>query len=442
VKRTAIQESPELSASAPRWLRRIAATTVIATPIFVSVSGLETFRVPKELFTIATALVMLPLFPLILTPPVIGRLRAHRLAILLASSAATWVTLCALWSANSGRRDAVVIAWATFIQFIAFLVIAEERTPSPVYWMAIPSAINTVVLVLERWAHWSPVRVVDIEGTHPVTALLGNGNDIGMTLFLGAAAFITIATVETRARWRRMAWASAALFSLGVVLSYTVTAIVALGVTMFLFAIMRLPTWQKRVVVALGLVAIAVILAGVVPGLRVRVVGAYETAREHRYNELLSNRLEPFLAAMEMFRARPVTGLGPKGFATHYFEYKLLVDEKYRTLMPEKMAAWSRGRLINFGEAHDEYLQIAAELGIIGLVLFLAGIVFLGSRGAAPPSTDDECSRFAARLALPLAAGFAVLCVAQFPLRIAAARMFMTLLVALTIAWTSAGERA
>src|SRR5512138_2087556 len=102
---------------------------------------------------------------------------------------------------------------------------------------------------------------------------------------------------------------------------------------------------------------------------------AWTAAREHHYNELLSNRLVPFLAAWEMFRDAPVAGVGPSGFATEYFDYRLRIDDKYRDILSEQMADWSLGRVINFGETHNEFLQTAAELGIVGLVLLIAAIV-------------------------------------------------------------------
>ena len=401
-------------------------------------AGFETFRVPKEIFSLACSLAMLPLLPLVVTKPVLLRLREQRLPIALAAGAATWVTLCALLSHNSGREEAVITVWSTFVQFITFLIVAQNWTLNPLYWIGIPAAANTVVLTLERWAHWSPFRIVDIEGTHPATALLGNGNDAGMTLFLAATAFIALAMAESRRRRRRIAWAGAAFFTLGVVLSYTVTAIIALGVTVFTFAIMRLPSWRSRVTAAALMFAIAIILAGTVPGLRSRFGAAYETARAHRYNELLSNRLEPFLAAIEMFRQHPFLGIGPNGFATQYYDYKIYVDTKYRSLMPEDRAEWSRGRLINFQETHDEYLQILSELGIPGVLFLIAALIFVGSRSFGRQSLlrSNDCREFAVRLAFPLAAGFAVLCLAQFPFRIAAPRVFMTLLTAATCAWT------
>lgn len=80
--------------------------------------------------------------------------------------------------------------------------------------------------------------------------------------------------------------------------------------------------------------------------------------------------------ALEMFDANKITGIGADNFGLEFNEYRAAYsarEENRQTanqqeeLMPER--------------AHNEYLQIAAELGIVGIVIFSAfifGVVRLG----------------------------------------------------------------
>ena len=435
--RVAVPAPVEQPATAVRIVRALGVAAVVITPVIISTLGLETFRIPKELFATAAALSILPFLPLVLSERFLERLRNDAAPVVVACMSLAWIAFCGARMNHPTSNETVVAAWSAPIVFVAFLVSAQYRTLHLLYWLAIPAGANTIVLILERALAWSPFKIIDIEGTRPATALLGNGNDIGMTLFIATVAFIALAIVEVRPMWHVAAALLAIFFGAGVIFSYTVTALAALATSMFMFAILRIEKRAHRVVLAAVLLSVPVVVIGLVPGLRHRFISAYENARAHRYNELLSNRLEPSLAAIEMFRAQPITGLGPAAFDTYYFDYKLKVDQKYRTLMPEDMAEWSKGRLINFSETHNEYLQIAAELGTVGVLLFLAGLVVIGSRSLMrSKGAEDDCARFARTVALPLASGFAVLCIAQFPFRIAAPRVLMTAVTALVIGWT------
>jgi O-antigen ligase len=155
-----------------------------------------------------------------------------------------------------------------------------------------------------------------------------------------------------------------------------------------------------------------------------------EWFRAGEYNALLTDRLAPFAAASLMTQDHPWIGVGPGAFGWNYFTYKVRAEQRH----PELRKAWSRG--INYGEVHNDHLQVLAEGGVVGYALFLTCVILLASIswrqriGDAPPP-----AKFALLLALPLAVLWLVVSIAQFPLETTAVRMIIVHFAALCATW-------
>jgi O-antigen ligase len=92
----------------------------------------------------------------------------------------------------------------------------------------------------------------------------------------------------------------------------------------------------------------------------------------------------------------------------------------------------------NFGEAHNDHLQVLAGTGLVGYGFMLAAIALLASRSfIRRADDDDERARFARLASLPLAIGFSVSALAQFPLELAAALTAYLFYSALCVAWST-----
>jgi O-antigen ligase len=147
------------------------------------------------------------------------------------------------------------------------------------------------------------------------------------------------------------------------------------------------------------------------------------------YQRAFSERLLPFLAAVEMTRDHPLLGVGPGCFQYHFMRYRLALPMRYP-------AALTQGWPMNWGEVHNDHLQVASETGLPGYALFLGALgvaAGIGSRRRAPAATAEAA--FARALRWPLAAGVFVLCLAQFPMELAAPRLMLLSLGALCIGW-------
>ena len=148
---------------------------------------------------------------------------------------------------------------------------------------------------------------------------------------------------------------------------------------------------------------------------------------------LTSNRVPAAMTTFDMFRDRPLLGLGPHVFQARYMPYRMKLEERH----PEFIQL---GR-DNFGEAHNDHLQVLAETGIPGyvlLLLFAGSIAMLTLRR---PALDDDRARFAGAFAFPAVAAFLAVALGQFPMELTAASVTYTYAAALCFAWRPDADR-
>jgi putative inorganic carbon (HCO3(-)) transporter len=158
---------------------------------------------------------------------------------------------------------------------------------------------------------------------------------------LGAGGLAAIATALTFSRGAALA---AGLIVLAMIamryvrLSHVLAALVMVGAVL-----VAVPAYAERVA---SLADIGVLLAD-------------EPAGSATDNSLLSRATEN-LAALNVFADHPLLGVGPEQFPAYYRDY---ADE-----IGISVRAADR-------EAHNLYLEIAAETGILGLIAFLGAVV-------------------------------------------------------------------
>ena len=95
--------------------------------------------------------------------------------------------------------------------------------------------------------------------------------------------------------------------------------------------------------------SIAVLAAALIASV---AMGALPKLRLHRYVWSASARMDYWTAGMRMVRQRPLMGVGLGNFADHFFAHKTRTGEETRY-------------------AHNDYLQILAETGAVGLLAFV-----------------------------------------------------------------------
>jgi putative inorganic carbon (HCO3(-)) transporter len=162
-----------------------------------------------------------------------------------------------------------------------------------------------------------------------------------------------------RLAMRALALALAVVIFAGVILSFSRGALLALAVA----AVWLVITERKRLSAAILVAAIVglsvVVIAGFLRSDRSALRQGL-TAKERVATANIESRLSSWRGALVMAQGHPLLGVGPGNFQDYYF---------IATGHPPGSISYV---------AHDAYLEIAAELGLIALVILLAfiGIAF------------------------------------------------------------------
>ena len=173
---------------------------------------------------------------------------------------------------------------------------------------------------------------------------------------------------ERRRGLRLLAGFCAALISVGVALTFSRGAGVAFAVVLVVMTIMRTIRVHQLVLVALGLL----LLLSAIPSYQSRLaslgslvhVGAQTETGAKADSSANSRAVEAGAAALVVLD-HPLLGVGPGRFKTHYPEYAAQIG--------------LQGAKTNNRQAHNLYLGVAADIGLLGLGALL-GIFFVTLR--------------------------------------------------------------
>ena len=399
----------------------VVAIGVIVLPLTVVPSGADPYRLPKELVFRGEAIVLLALLILRMRASTLS-FAAWRPESLLAAAIVVWAIVVTVTSTNRALSvDSLITVIAAAVILIATCVALEDRSLEAVDALMIGCCVNAAITVLQELGIWNPVPAA--EGHYGSVGLMGNANDVGTFLVVPAVVAVVMAVTSIgKRRWIYLG--ISVLLASGLIASATRTALVAFVGSLLVLAILQM----RRAVIAIGVVLLVVGLAVISPattiGRGVRELG--KAAIERDYQRLFSERLLPFLAAAEMTRDHPLLGVGPGCFRYHFMAYRVALATKYP-------APWTRGFPMNWGAVHNDHLQVAAEAGVIGSVLFLVSLGMLARRSTG--SEKSPRATFARTLRWPLVTAIFLVCLAQFPLELAAPRLMFLTLGAMCVTW-------
>lgn len=411
---------------------------VFAIPLVISPTGKDLFRLPKEMLFRGgwIALATFAIAGLVWGQAIIRRADIRNPAVSIALACVVWAAITTATSSNPRiSTEAFFVVFGSAIFFIASLKLLPGRSIAVTLLVVIPALLNAIVASLQEWTGVRPINLEELAYDRHLmtTGLMGNPNDVG-TLLVLSILLLLAGSFATRGRRQGFMIGALLVLILGLLASQTLTAILATvagGLVMT-----ALVSWKRAVAGAGALAIIAALLLTLYSPLAERATRLRQLLASGDYNALVTNRLTSFRAAEAMFQEHPITGIGPGTFGWHYYDYKLMAQQRYPELaLSEKGAQWS----FNFGEVHNDHLEVAAEAGFPGWILYMTALSWLGSRSFAKGASgiDDERVSLARTLALPLAVAFGVLTLAQFPLQLAATRVTILFLAALCVAWSS-----
>lgn len=403
----------------------------VVVPTLISIEGDDHFRMPKQLAMYAVAIAAAAVFATGLT---LGRLeidpdarRRLRIPAMLAAAGLAWGALATLLSTNRALSvDAMV--WGGSLVAVFLLAVYALRAV-PLHYVAaavfVPALINATIVFLQAAHLWNPwVFPENTTDRAMRNALLGNPDDVGV--YFAAPALFALVLTTTQKRRRVVYGIISAALVAALLASETLTAIGAFSVAAVAVVIVRRPGLGLIALAALPLILTAVLFLGPT---RDRAFALVRNLQKGNWGRVVSGRLLPFATAWHMFAERPLVGVGPGCFKFHYMDASIhLRDAKAR------LYTVSATQAVNFGEAHNDHLQILAEMGLPGYAVVIAGIVFIGLVSRARPPTGER-EDVARTLAFPLAVLVLIVMIAQFALQLAAPAYTYALLGAICLAW-------
>ncbi len=231
-------------------------------------------------------------------------------------------------------------------------------------------ALNALIAMGQALGVVDLYAVEQLGGRANLGALIGNEGALAQLLALIGAALLPLVLARTRPSWRLGAGLMVLLLLGGIVVCRNLTALATLLAAAGALAWLRLRR-RRVLVVAVGALAGTLLMAAH-PPLALRLYELGRDASQHDFNRVLSNRLAPWSAAAEMAWTRPWLGYGVGRFGAEYAPHRMAAEVRLRqrVFVPGH-------RQTSYAQAHQEYLQIAAEAGWPAALLVVTAVVWL-----------------------------------------------------------------
>lgn len=331
------------------------------------------------------------------------------LLFLTACAAAVLAALFSRRRATALDATRVLFLYALFVPLGASRVLERRKTLLLAVFLAV-MAVDAVVSVLQARGLYQPFPLITQGSRDATGAFVGNPGYLALALALAAVACLALALLSARTSVRVAAGAGAAIFTGGLLVNRNVTSLTALlaGAVILLFA--RFGRRAGLPILGLLLLVGAGILA--YRPMRERAVEAASAVRRRDWDRLVTFRLGPWAAAVQMTRERPWIGWGPGTFGAEFVPHRLSVEVEARRRMVNPLVTSS------YSEAHCDYLQPFAEAGVPAGLAVLGAVVLL-FRGLleAARASPPAASRPEAVFLLAFLGAGAVAALTWFPLQ-------------------------
>lgn len=267
-----------------------------------------------------------------------------------------WATLSLLWAPSSGAGTA---ALARYLPNILLLPIGYTAVRTRRDLTIVVGAVILGAIVAATFAVLQPPDPEIVVESARATGTIGDPNELASVLLVGLALGAGIAIGRNRLPPLRLIAALAVpLCAAGVFLSLSRGGLVALGALMIAGTIFA-GRWRIAITAMLTVVAIG----GVVYFTQLAPLPARERVSAAGGG---TGRTDLWTVAWRMVQAHPLNGVGVGNFPNTSADYTLRPGVIVRTDLIFNQQPFV---------THNTYLQILAETGIPGLLLFLSVIV-------------------------------------------------------------------
>jgi O-antigen ligase len=284
-----------------------------------------------------------------------------------------WVSVSILWASDKGA------ALRTTLTFLGVLGL-----------MAVIGLLESRYLVL-AWAAFVSSAALSVPAGYILPAPEGSdmvvsgrfgpgGADPNDYACLMAIAFF-MSYFGLLRRHRMIAYLLTPVFLYGIFATGSRTGLIAIGATPLLALLVprlaaRLGGWRMLSIYVLGAAAIVLIVLAI-PSVGEPTLERYMTLSQYQSDETWSGRLSNWQGARKVIASHPILGVGAGNYAEAALDYSESVQS--HSVRKDKLS----------GVAHNIFLSVASQSGLVGLILFL-GILFFAFKTAIPIAQGSD----------------------------------------------------
>ncbi|MGW8181925.1 MAG: O-antigen ligase family protein, partial [bacterium] len=325
-----------------------------------------------------------------------------------------------------------------FLLFVSFISLANPQFQRRIWlWIGAVFAAHSILTVLQFYGLFP--RVLDVggqvlRGRLTPAGLLGEVNSGGFLFGLVALMMVYYVVAEQSPRQRTAGLLFLCLNLLGLAYTRTLTAVFGLVLCSFIWLLFHhwwllrfnRETARRRLArlwLVLTMSLVLILLVGREAGLTARLVSVWSLIRTQEWTFATAGRQPVYELTSSMIRERPLAGRGLNSFGEDFFYYKAESEAGKNVRLLSQPGA--------FREVHNEYLQVWVELGLFGLILFLAllGIPVFRTAILLRDEKDAKRSYWIGTLTIGLIyVGFD--CLGFFPFHVTVAAFYIVFLLA------------
>lgn len=251
----------------------------------------------------------------------------------------------AYWPRGAGQGFIEILKLVALYLLIVHLVDTHLRLRIYI-WLLSLLTLYIAADALVAYFHGGYFFAQGIDRAVGETSVANNPNQLGTTMAVAVPLFLLLAAHRPLRGWR-------ILFGLGALISTLTMALTGSRASLLGFiAGMAFLWWRSRHRLLLAAVGVPLLIAGFL-ALPDQYQTRYGTITREELDGSSLGRVQTWVAGLEMVRDRPVFGVGIRCFGTAH------------------AADYSPGARRNWLESHSLYVQVLAELGLVGAVVFV-----------------------------------------------------------------------
>lgn len=275
-----------------------------------------------------------------------------------------WVSASILWATSQGEALRGTI---TFLGLLGLMVVIGSLE---MRYLVLAWAVLVFSAALSVPAGY--ILPVPEGSDMAVSGRFGPGGAGPNTYSLDLAIAFFAAFFGLLSKHRMIAYLLAPVFLYGIVATESRTGLIALIATPLLaLFVPRLGArlgWRTLSMYLLGAAAIAVMFLAI-PSVAEPALERYTTLSQIESEETWNGRADNWKGALDVIASHPILGVGTGNYAEAALDYSATVQAHSASKAAEKGGELS-------GATHNVVLDVASELGLVGLILFLAMVFF------------------------------------------------------------------